>query len=137
MMPLLAKPVMLSSRASSCLECRSTVALVVLVLYARFIGDTADYVLNQLIDTTIAKDRDFMAWRAEHPEETVSKAASVPMTASAGPVIAAATTAAHDGSIDGSGICSRLSIAIDSRFAAASRARSRLNWWMASWNWDC
>ena len=39
-----------------------------LVLYARFIGDTADYVLNQLIETTIAKDRDFVAWRAEQPE---------------------------------------------------------------------
>ena len=44
-----------------------------LVLYARFIGDTADYVLNQLIDTTIAKDRDFVAWRAEHPNETAAK----------------------------------------------------------------
>lgn len=43
-----------------------------LVLYARFIGDTADCVLNQLIDTTIAKDRDFLAWRAEHPNETVA-----------------------------------------------------------------
>ena len=40
-----------------------------LVLYARFIGDTADYVLNQLIDTTIVKDREFLAWRAEHPDE--------------------------------------------------------------------
>jgi len=40
-----------------------------LVLYARFIGDTADYVLNQLIDTTIAKHREFVAWRAEHPTE--------------------------------------------------------------------
>ena len=39
----------------------------VLVQYARFIGDTADYVLNQLIDTTLAKDRDFVAWRAEQP----------------------------------------------------------------------
>ncbi len=39
----------------------------VLVQYARFIGDTADYVLNQLIDTTLAKDRDFTAWRAEQP----------------------------------------------------------------------
>ena len=38
-----------------------------LVQYARFIGDTADYVLNQLIDTTLAKDRDFFAWRAEQP----------------------------------------------------------------------
>ena len=44
-----------------------------LVLYARFIGDTADYVLNQLIDTTIAKDRDFVAWRAEHPAEAVAQ----------------------------------------------------------------
>src|SRR4051794_28919043 len=35
-----------------------------LVHYARFIGDTADYVLNQLIDTTIAKDREFVAWRS-------------------------------------------------------------------------
>jgi hypothetical protein len=39
----------------------------VLVLYARFIGDTQDYVLNQLIETTIAKDREFVAWCAEHP----------------------------------------------------------------------
>ena len=42
-----------------------------LMLYARFIGDTADYVLNQLIDTTIAKDQDFVAWRAEHPNEPI------------------------------------------------------------------
>jgi hypothetical protein len=40
-----------------------------LVLYARFIGDTADYVLNQLIETTLAKDREFIAWRTEHPDE--------------------------------------------------------------------
>jgi len=44
-----------------------------LVLYARFIGDTADYVLNQIIDTTIAKDRDFVAWRTEHLHETVTR----------------------------------------------------------------
>ena len=45
-----------------------------LVLYARFIGDTSDYVINQLIETTIAKDREFVAWRAEHADE----AATVP-----------------------------------------------------------
>ena len=45
-----------------------------LVLYARFIGDTADYVLNQLIDTTIAKDREFVAWRAQNPNEVVASA---------------------------------------------------------------
>jgi hypothetical protein len=31
-----------------------------LVLYARFIGDSVDYVLNQLIETTLVKDRDFL-----------------------------------------------------------------------------
>ena len=36
-----------------------------LVLYARFIGDTGDYVLNQLIASTMGKDREFLAWRAE------------------------------------------------------------------------
>ena len=44
-----------------------------LVLYARFIGDSPDYVLNQLIDSTIAKDREFVAWRTEHPNEVVAK----------------------------------------------------------------
>jgi hypothetical protein len=29
------------------------------VLYARFIGDTPDYVLNQMLATTLAKDKDF------------------------------------------------------------------------------
>ncbi|HKW02305.1 MAG TPA: hypothetical protein VJN96_20955 [Vicinamibacterales bacterium] len=43
-----------------------------LVLYARFIGDTPDYVLNQLIETTIARDREFVAWRAEQPAEALT-----------------------------------------------------------------
>jgi hypothetical protein len=43
-----------------------------LVLYARFIGDSVDYVVNQLIETTLAKDRDFVAWCAEHPHEPVA-----------------------------------------------------------------
>jgi hypothetical protein len=40
-----------------------------LVLYARFIGDSVDYVLNRLIETTLAKDRGFIVWRADHPNE--------------------------------------------------------------------
>jgi hypothetical protein len=35
-----------------------------LTQYARFIGDTPDYVLNQLIDGVLAKDREFTVWRA-------------------------------------------------------------------------
>jgi hypothetical protein len=38
-----------------------------LIEYARFIGDTRDYVLNQLIDTTLVKDREFVAWCADQP----------------------------------------------------------------------
>ena len=57
-----------------------------LVLYARFIGDSVDYVLNQLIETTLAKDRDFLGWRAEHPDETVAVSVRRP---------AASTSAVH------------------------------------------
>lgn len=39
----------------------------VLVAYAKFIDDTPDYVLNAVIETTLGKDRDFLAWRAEQP----------------------------------------------------------------------
>jgi hypothetical protein len=46
-----------------------------LVLYARFIDDTADYVLNQLIDTTLAKDDEFVTWRAEQPADALVKSA--------------------------------------------------------------
>lgn len=36
-----------------------------LLLYARFIGDTPDYVLNQVIEATLVTDREFAAWRAK------------------------------------------------------------------------
>jgi hypothetical protein len=39
-----------------------------LYAYAAFIGEDAEYVLNQLIDTVLAKDTDFVKWRAAHPE---------------------------------------------------------------------
>jgi hypothetical protein len=52
-----------------------------LVLYARLIGDTVDYVVNQLIETTLAKDRDFLAWRAAHPGETVAATPRRPLAA--------------------------------------------------------
>ena len=41
----------------------------VLVGYAKFIGESPDYVLNQLIQTTLAKDRDFLAWRAAQDDQ--------------------------------------------------------------------
>ena len=41
--------------------------------YARFIGEATDYVLNQVIDTVLAKDKEFHAWRAEHTESFVPR----------------------------------------------------------------
>jgi len=43
----------------------------VLMDYSRFINDSPDYVLNALIDATLAKDRDFLNWRAE--QQTASR----------------------------------------------------------------
>ena len=42
-----------------------------LYAYAAFIGESAEYVLNQLVDTMLAKDKEFVAWRADHPDSYV------------------------------------------------------------------
>jgi hypothetical protein len=39
-----------------------------LYAYAHFLGEPAEYVLNQLVDTVLAKDKEFVAWRVDHPE---------------------------------------------------------------------
>ena len=44
--------------------------------YGRFLGEPVEYVLNQLIDTVLAKDKEFVAWRAEHPESCVPQGRS-------------------------------------------------------------
>jgi hypothetical protein len=42
-----------------------------LYAYAHFLSESTEYVLNQLIDTVLAKDKDFVQWRASHPESYV------------------------------------------------------------------
>ena len=42
-----------------------------LYAYAAFIGEDTMYVLNELIDTVLAKDREFVKWRAVHPDSFV------------------------------------------------------------------
>lgn len=44
-----------------------------LYAYAHFLGEPPEYVLNQLVDTVLAKDKDFVAWRAEHPDSYVTR----------------------------------------------------------------
>ena len=47
-----------------------------LYAYAHFLGEPTEYVLNQLVDTMLAKDKEFVAWRVEHPESYVTRRAS-------------------------------------------------------------
>jgi hypothetical protein len=46
-----------------------------LYAYAQFLGESSEYVLNQVIDMVLAKDKDFLKWRAEHPESCVPRPA--------------------------------------------------------------
>ena len=36
--------------------------------YAQFLGESTEYVINQVIDTVLGKDREFLTWRDEHPQ---------------------------------------------------------------------
>jgi hypothetical protein len=42
-----------------------------LYAYARFIGESTEYVLNQVIDTVLARDKEFLQWRGAHPDSYV------------------------------------------------------------------
>jgi hypothetical protein len=42
--------------------------------YAAFLGESTDYVLNQVIDTVLAKDKEFAKWRADHSQSYVPHA---------------------------------------------------------------
>ena len=37
-----------------------------LFAYAHFLGESTDYVLNEVIDTVLARDKEFLTWRTEH-----------------------------------------------------------------------
>ena len=47
-----------------------------LYAYAHFLGEPTEYVLNQLVDTMLARDKDFLAWRTEHAESFVPRRTS-------------------------------------------------------------
>ena len=46
--------------------------------YAAFLGESTDYVLNQVIDTVLARDKEFVNWRADHAHSYVPNTASRP-----------------------------------------------------------
>src|SRR5882762_6263451 len=39
--------------------------------YAAFLGEDSDYVVNAVIDTVLAKDKEFAAWRTDHGQSFV------------------------------------------------------------------
>ena len=39
-----------------------------LYAYAAFLDEDVDYVMNQLIESVLERDREFSAWRAEHQQ---------------------------------------------------------------------
>ena len=40
--------------------------LETLFAYAQFIGEPTEYVLNQLVESVLARDKEFLAWRTDH-----------------------------------------------------------------------
>ena len=56
-----------------------------LYAYAHFLGESTEYVLNQLIDTVLARDKEFVQWRAEHPGSFIPRSQKeAPSTGGAG-----------------------------------------------------
>ena len=49
-----------------------------LYAYAAFLDETPEYVLNELIDTVLAKDKDFIKWRSAHPESCAPRPSPQP-----------------------------------------------------------
>jgi hypothetical protein len=47
-----------------------------LFAYAAFIDEHSEYVLNQLVETVLAKDKDFVAWLEQHPGSHVPRPGS-------------------------------------------------------------
>ena len=44
-----------------------------LYAYANFIGESTEYVLNQVIDNFLGKDKEYLQWRATHGESFVPR----------------------------------------------------------------
>jgi len=49
-----------------------------LYAYAQFLGESTEYVLNQVIDTVLARDKEFVKWRESHQGSYVPRAKEQP-----------------------------------------------------------
>jgi hypothetical protein len=41
--------------------------------YACFLGESVEYVLNEVVDSVLGRDKEYLTWRAEHPESCSPK----------------------------------------------------------------
>ena len=55
-----------------------------LYAYAQFLGESTEYVLNQVIDTVLARDKEFVKWRETHPGSYVPRAHDRPRRTNVG-----------------------------------------------------
>jgi hypothetical protein len=51
-----------------------------LYAYATFLEESTEYVLNQLIDVVLSRDKDFARWRTDHPQSFVPRSTPRPRT---------------------------------------------------------
>lgn len=56
-----------------------------LYAYAQFLGESTEYVLNQVIDTVLARDKEFVKWRESHQGSFVPRAQHHPRRSKTGP----------------------------------------------------
>ena len=49
-----------------------------LYAYAQFLGESTEYVLNQVIDTVLGRDKEFVQWRESHQGSFVPRAQDHP-----------------------------------------------------------
>ena len=49
-----------------------------LYAYAHFLGESTEYVLNQMIDTVLARDKEFVQWRESHQGSFVPRSHDYP-----------------------------------------------------------
>jgi hypothetical protein len=67
-----------------------------LYAYAHFPGESAEYVLNEVIDTVFARDKEFVQWRALHSQSFVPPPAGRQRPSRSG---AARPEAGHDAAV--------------------------------------
>lgn len=54
-----------------------------LCAYAAFIDEPVDYVVNQLVEVVLARDKDYLRWRADHPDSFTQRPAAPAVSAAA------------------------------------------------------